>query len=140
MRAGTVDRRIGPSRLHRLLCALASDVDATARLIAGLVTTVPDGVKLSEATLHEYARNASSRWGEYERRIGEPMQKWAQAELEQRAGGTVFYPFSGPDFATVHRLYPQADRYVLVALQRAERPPLLSRASAAELNANVAVS
>jgi hypothetical protein len=149
--AGTAGRRIGLSRLHRLLCAIAcavslsaaaqskpSDVDATARLIAGLVKTVPDGVKLSEATLHEYARNASSRWSEYERRIGEPMQKWAHAELEQKAGGTVFYPFSGPDFATVYRLYPLADRYVLVALQRAERPPQLARASAVELSAFLA--
>jgi hypothetical protein len=130
--------------LLRLACAIfaaavitpanALDANSTARLLAGLETALPTGLRLTEGTLNEYARNASVRWEEYERRIGEPMQKWAQGELEQTRGGVVFYPFSGPDFATVHRLYPDAQRYVLVALQRAEPVPGLDKASSAEIN------
>lgn len=118
---------VGPAR--------ALDVDVTARVLAGLHTSVPEGVRVTETTLQEFARGAAARWGEYERRIGSPMQQWARTELPQVRGGVVFYPFSGPDFATVQRLYPDAERYVLVALQRAEPPPALDKASSVDINA-----
>lgn len=113
--------------------ALALSADGVARLLAGLETTAPAGLRLSETKLREYALGAGARWDEYERRVGQPMQKWAQAALAPATGGTVFYPFSGPDFATVQRMYPDAGRYVLVALQRAEPPPALDKAKAADL-------
>jgi hypothetical protein len=109
--------------------------DQTGRLLAGVEKNVPAGIDLPESELREYARLASARWSEYERRIGVPMQRWAQAELRPSRGATIFYPFSGPDFATVQRLHPAADRYVLVALQRAGAPPALQQADAAELEA-----
>ena len=92
----------------------------------------PAGVRIAATTLQDYARSASARWADYERHIGEPMQKWALAELPQTKG-IVFYPFSGPDFATVYHLYPGAERYVLVALQRAQPMPAFDKASAAEI-------
>lgn len=107
--------------------------DAAARILAGMTATVPTGVPLQEGKLADYARRATAHWHEYERRIGEPMQKWAGTELAPVSGGTIFYPFSGPDFATVKRMYPNADRYVLIAMQRAEAPPALDRAEAADL-------
>ncbi len=76
----------------------------TARILAGLETKVPEGLDLSESALREYSRAARARWSEYERRIGAPMQQWAHAELPAARGATVFYPFAGPDFATVQRL------------------------------------
>lgn len=120
------------------LCAAARAAtslspDGTARVLAGMVTSVPAGVPIQEARIAEYARRATGHWHDYERRIGEPMQKWASTELAPVVGGTVFYPFSGPDFATVHRMYPHANRYVLVAMQRAESPPVLETATAADL-------
>lgn len=122
-----------------MLCAAAARAatslgpDGTARVLAGMATSVPAGVPIPEAKIAEYARRATAHWHEYERRIGEPMQKWSSTELAPVVGGTVFYPFSGPDFATVHRMYPQANRYVLVAMQRAEAPPVLESATAADL-------
>jgi hypothetical protein len=113
--------------------AAALEADATARILAGLETRVPPAVDLTDSALREYARLASARWREYERRIGAPMQQWAQAELDPATDATVFYPFAGPDFATVERLYPDARRYVLVALQRAEPPPALAGASAEDV-------
>lgn len=107
--------------------------DAAARILAGMTTSVPAGMPLQDGYLADYARRATAHWQEYERRIGEPMQRWAGTELAPVSGGTVFYPFSGPDFATVQRMYPQAGRYVLVAMQRAEGPPALDRATAADL-------
>jgi hypothetical protein len=116
----------------------ALGVDELARILAGLERSVPAGVRLPEAELRDYARGAAQYWAEYERRIGGPMQKWAQAELEQSRAATIFYPFSGPDFATVYRLYPDARRYVLVALQRAQPLPALDKAPAAEVAAFIA--
>lgn len=107
--------------------------DVVARVLAGMETAVPAGVPLQEAQLVEYGKKATGYWQEYERRIGTPLQKWAQTEVVAAPGATVFYPFSGPDFATVQRIYPDAARYVLVAMQRAEAPPALGHASAADL-------
>ncbi len=109
------------------------DSDTTARILAGMHTEVPASLDLPRSALRDYARAATARWEAYERRIGAPMQQWAHAELPPAKGATVFYPFAGPDFATVQRMYPEASRYVLVALQRAEAPPALARANAADL-------
>jgi hypothetical protein len=49
------------------------------------------------------------------------MSQWSLAELP-RISDTVFYPFSGPDFVTVYQLFPTAQRYVMMAMQNAERP------------------
>jgi hypothetical protein len=65
---------------------------------------------------------ATDAWGKYEKRIGTPLQAWSKHEVAYAGGGTVFYPFSGPDFLTVARMYPGADRYVLVAIQNARKP------------------
>jgi hypothetical protein len=73
------------------------------------------------------AKEGATYWTEYETRIGRPMRKWACQEIGQVTGGTVFYPFSGPDLPTPVQLFPDADRYVLVSLQKAEPPPPLDR-------------
>jgi len=117
------------------IAANALSPDAIARVLAGMESAVPVGVALPESRLAEYAKHATGYWREYERRIGTPMQKWAQIELVAAPGATIFYPFSGPDFATVQRMYPEASRYVLVAMQRGEAPPALERATAADLAA-----
>jgi len=107
--------------------------DTVARILAGMETAVPAGLHVPEPRLAEYAKKAAAQWQEYERRIGTPLHNWARTELVAASGATIFYPFSGPDFATVQRVYPEASRYVLVAMQRAEPPPALERASAADL-------
>lgn len=83
------------------------------------------GLRVESAQRWErYAAGVRERWAKWETKIGTPMAAWGPATLPMQPGETVFYPFSGPDFSTVHRLYPQADRYVLVAMQKAG-PPLL---------------
>lgn len=122
---------IGPLTVR---AANGLEPNAIARVLAGMETTLPAGVPLQEARLAEYAKSATGYWQQYEQRIGSPMHKWAQSELVAAPGATIFYPFSGPDFATVQRVYPEAARYVLVAMQRAEPPPALDRATAADLS------
>jgi hypothetical protein len=84
----------------------AADPDDVARAIAGISS--------KEVSLH---------WNAYENRIGRAMRRWACEELPPADGATVFYPFAGPDLPTAVQLFPDAERYVLVSLQKAGRPP-----------------
>jgi hypothetical protein len=76
-----------------------------------------------------YADRIGKHWARYEEKIGTPLKTWASEHVPEVDGGVVFYPFGGPDLATVYRMFPKADRYVLVALQRAGRPPAIREAS-----------
>lgn len=100
-------------------------VDVTAKVLAGLsVEGIADEAG-EEKALASFAKGASDSWGKYMKRIGTPMAKWAKAELQSTPGETIFYPFAGPDLPTAVALYPDAGRYVLVALQTGGRVPRL---------------
>ena len=73
---------------------------------------------------------ADELWKTYQSNIGSPMMKWAAAEITVKPGGTVFYPFSGPDFVTVSSLFPDADRYIMVAMQSGGAPAQLASMAA----------
>lgn len=117
----------------------AGDADDAARVIAGFPSS-PDKFGYAEkGPLLSYAREISTYWNEYERRIGRAMRKWGCQELDRAEGVTVFYPFSGPDLPSVFQLFPDADRYVLVSMQKAEAPPRLESFSKEELENYLAV-
>lgn len=120
--------------------AVAADLspNQTARILAGMEAS-PVGLHPASARLvPEYSRLVSTSWSSYTRRIGNPMRDWARRELPGARGATIFYPFSGPDFATVAQLYPDATRYVLVAIQPAGAPPALGAQSPQEFAAYLA--
>lgn len=68
-----------------------------------------------------YSKEVENNWAEYTKKIGAPMVEWAKEHIGPSTG-TIFYPFSGPDFTTVYQLFPEATRYVMVAMQHAGRP------------------
>ncbi len=65
---------------------------------------------------------ADQAWQFYQKNMGQPMSQWAAAEVRYPGGGTVFYPFSGPDVVTLVQLFPNAEHYVMAALQFAGEP------------------
>jgi len=69
---------------------------------------------------------ADDAWAHYQKTIGQPLSTWAATEVAAKPSGTVFYPFSGPDFVTVAHAFPNADRYVMVAMQAAGAPVTLA--------------
>jgi hypothetical protein len=78
---------------------------------------------------------ADGAWQFYQQNMGQAMSDWARTEINQPPGGTVFYPFSGPDFVTAAHLFPQASRFVLVAMQAAGEPaPITDMSSARAQN------
>jgi hypothetical protein len=103
--------------------ALMSQVSAeeltqqqSALRFAGLLESTQD------ASSKSFQNQATAAWSNYEKQVGQPLLTWAKKEVAYSGGGTVFYPFSGPDFLTVARMFPNADRYVMVAIQKARKP------------------
>lgn len=48
----------------------------------------------------------------------EKMRVWADSQLtESKAPTTVFYPFSGPDFLNANVFFPNAQNYIMIALE-----------------------
>jgi hypothetical protein len=100
--------------------ALAAEgSDPLAQAYAGL-----DGVadKAAWKPGKPYRNTVGGAWRTYQKRIGVPAAAWAKSEIGFAGGNTVFYPFSGPDLVTVMTLFPDADRYVLAAIQSARAP------------------
>lgn len=76
----------------------------------------------ADAAHRAFQRRADAAWMKYDKQLGQPLAAWARREVAYPGGGTVFYPFSGPDFLTAALVFPNAERYVLVAIQTARRP------------------
>ena len=115
-----------------VFCALPARAeyspDLTARVLAGRPA---DGLaEEHRPAAMKHARTVGPNWQQYERMVGKPMAHWAAEHLDRTNGETVFYPFGGPDFATVQRLYPTAGRYVLIGLEHPGRPVDLASQSA----------
>lgn len=125
--------------------AASTEPDALAREYLGFPDVksvapaqVGDGKKKSGKLQSSPGRVA---WDSYERQIGKPLRKWTAEEVAPPQGGTVFYPFSGPDFVTVAQMFPEAERYVLVAMQPAGEvvdtramPPMAANAFKSKFN------
>ncbi len=109
----------------------AGELDESARVIAGYGAYTG---KADEAFWRSYSQEVSNYWRDYERRIGRPMREWACQELGSADGVTVFYPFAGPDLPAAYQLFPDADRYVLLSMQRGEPPPRIEALSSSDLD------
>jgi hypothetical protein len=57
------------------------------------------------------------------------MREWAKTEMapELAAPKTVFYPFSGPDILHCLQFYPDADQYIMIALERYGSMPVMEK-------------
>jgi len=97
----------------------------TAAILAGAVelAALPTDALVSSELYAAHRTRIERAWQRYDDERGRTLNLWTLEHVDLPAGGTVFYPFSGPDFVTPHRFHPHADRYVMVAMQIAGRPP-----------------
>jgi hypothetical protein len=114
--------------------ALALDPNPTAEVLAGLSTDAAQAGDEKAGVLEGYTKKVVELWQSYETKIAKSIRDWGKTELKSTPGETIFYPFAGPDFPTVQLLYPDAGRYVLVALQTGGRVPDMSGMSKDQLN------
>lgn len=105
--------------------AAALEPGETAAILAGTVAPaeLPADAQLSADAYAAHRTRMERAWQLYDDQRGRTLNLWTLEHVDLPTGGTVFYPFSGPDFVTPHRFYPHADRYVMVAMQIAGRPP-----------------
>ncbi len=100
---------------------LPTSILETATLLSGSV--LPSGLppQLKTERWQGYSNQVYPNWNQYVAKIANPMMAWSQKEAPVFRE-TVFYPFSGSDFSTVYRIYPNVRRDVMVAAQRAYQP------------------
>jgi len=108
-----------------------------ARFIAGMA--VPQGTLAafqSRPAWVEYSRFLDRNWRNLNKRLLIPERRWAETGLGAAASSksTVFYPFSGPDFANVYAFFPRARTYVLVALEPLGEIPKFAAMSDGQFN------
>jgi hypothetical protein len=92
-----------------------SRINATAHGLAGL--TSDDAPWQGTGEWNSYRDWLDGRWRYIERvRLG-AMRSWGGSELGGLGGGTVYYPFSGPDFLYVNTLFPGARTLLMAGLE-----------------------
>jgi hypothetical protein len=103
----------------------SSEWDSTARMIAGL--EAPRNANLTPEQRAEWTRHARAtdlEWKRLKARYVDKIDHWASQNLKGAAlDGTAFYPFGGPDAATVLAVYPDAREYVMIGLEPAGKLP-----------------
>ena len=87
----------------------------------------------------KYRENAEDGWRKLERERLAQMRSWSESELGalNREGNDVLYTFSGPDFLHMFTLFPNARRYVMIALEPAGSLPDLARLREAEITSHL---
>ncbi|MDD3859495.1 MAG: hypothetical protein PHW83_04800 [Bacteroidales bacterium] len=65
------------------------------------------------------------------------MDKWSKAEVSSKINDTalMFYPFSGPDFLNAYHLFPNANDYILIAMEKLGTIPDLYSMTEKDLDA-----
>jgi len=101
--------------------SLTVSIQETATLLSGVALPTELPPQLNTEQWKRYSNQVRSNWNQYVAKIANPMMGWSQKEVSAFQD-TVLYPFSGPDFSTVYQMYPNARRYVMVAMQRACQP------------------
>jgi hypothetical protein len=131
-----VPQKVSEKNRAPVLAATASSdaADELAGLGDHAWSSEPNRVLFSE-----YATAIDEDWRRWSEQVGSPMLSFADQQMPTSSGKTVFYPFSGPDFPTVHRIFPDADRYVLVAMQKGGPPPEPEALSPEDLQAMLGV-
>ncbi len=106
----------------------AAQADDIGRFLAGLPVNHGAGLSRLQQTAEyqEHQREMAALW-----RITGPhldlVRAWSASELAPAigGGGTILYPFGGPDLLYVSSLFPQAPTYVLLGLEPVGDVPAL---------------
>jgi|GEM_PF-282990 len=102
---------------------------------AGLPESAPPYLAWQEEPCwKDFAALSGKAWTDFDSAVLAPMRVWAGNTLEEvrEKTTTLFYPFSGPDFATAFALFPEATTIVLIGLEPVGNLPDFDRDSAKE--------
>lgn len=121
------DTELFPTPYSLNIPADSAALNDAARFLAGMEAVGGrDAFKRLRDTAEwrSHATRMNSAWSSFNAKRGQPVAAWARSELgDLRAAGSVFYPFSGPDFLFAHLFYPNAETYLLCGLEPCEALP-----------------
>jgi len=68
----------------------------------------------------KHSEDMNQLWNTIEKENYGPIRKWETANLKEKSKKIreVFYPFSGADFVNLYGFYPNAKKYIMVALEK----------------------
>ena len=106
-----------------------ADINDLCRFIAGIppsvesplipYTTTPEWINHS-ATMNE-------KWRTFEAARLLPIRLWRTSAMSGIHPGTLFYPFSGPDFVYAETFFPEARHFILCGLEPVGTPPSVEK-------------
>ena len=113
--------------------AAGSDINDTARYLAGMSGSSRSDLALSRnsAEWKAHAARMDKLWSQHAGRRTHIRR--FRSNLGGIGGGTVFYPFGGPDYLHANALF-SASNYILVGLEGVDSMPDLSSMSASDLS------
>ena len=121
--------------------AVAADAraTATAQIMAGIQPAAGDPVidkLLSTDSWTQHKAAMQAQWKPVRARL-DAIEKWRDKEVKVNnpAGRTLLYPFSGPDFLNAWALYPNHAKYIFLALENPGILPNLDKMGAKEFDA-----
>jgi len=92
-----------------------------AKFISGMpVDEKSELYSLSQlASFKSYCTSSDSSWSKLEKRRLSKMRTWAETEIADlnKDLGTLFYPFSGPDFLHASTFFPKSKKLIMFGLE-----------------------
>jgi len=126
---------VRPARAAEI--SAADYLTATARVLAGLEPEVADDrfQRLTEQKAWRDQISASRAGANILRQRLATIDTWRRENLaDNNGGGTLVYPFSGPDFVNAYAMFPDCDNYVFFSLEEPGAPPALEQMEPAQLS------
>jgi hypothetical protein len=114
----------------------AAGVDETARFLAGMPGPAYAAWRRSREW-QQHQHSMDSMFANFTGARQNAILRWQASEVGG-SSGTVFYPFSGPDYLYAWAFFPNASRYILCGLEPAGELPDLSSLSNGELGSILA--
>lgn len=113
--------------------------DDLAKFVAGIPARDPGLAALQrESWWGSYAAELDKKWASMDRRQLSHVRDWARGNPEVAGvSGTVYYPFSGPDFLYARTFFPNASTYILCGTEPVGSVPDITKMSPGNVEADL---
>lgn len=103
----------------------------TSRYFAGLPQPAasPLQARTKVPGYRDFSTKMKRYWNNFRTTTFQRIRTWQKAEVSDLAKSTIFYPFSGPDFLNVYAVYPDAETYLMIGLEKGGLVPAIESMS-----------
>ena len=94
-------------------------LNSFTQVISGMEDSIP-GVEIDSALIYDYKVEMAKQLGKLKRKRLLPLRFWYADILRNDNRDNmlpVFYPFSGGDFLHLYNVYPNANQYIMMAIE-----------------------